>query len=258
GDGTVQAVLTALDRFRPDGPWPALAVAPGGTANMTASDLGARGSPVTFLEALARRLEEGGGASLSRVRRPVLRVEGGGAGSRSGMFFGAGVVAAGVRYFQRRLDRVAVTGERISAVAVGRVLLGLAFGGETGEAAARSATVSVDGGPAERLEGLLFLASTLERLLLGTRPYWGEGEGPIHFTLVEKGARGLWRGLPRLALGRPGRRLTPERGYRSHEAARLELTLDGPIVLDGELYEARAAEGPLRISAERVAEWVVP
>ncbi len=225
---------------------------------MTASDLGARGSPVTFLEALARRLEEGGGASLSRVRRPVLRVEGGGAGSRSGMFFGAGVVAAGVRYFQRRLDRVAVTGERISAVAVGRVLLGLAFGGETGEAAARSATVSVDGGPAERLEGLLFLASTLERLLLGTRPYWGEGEGPIHFTLVEKGARGLWRGLPRLALGRPGRRLTPERGYRSHEAARLELTLDGPIVLDGELYEARAAEGPLRISAERVAEWVVP
>jgi len=257
GDGTIQAALTALDRLRPEGVWPALAVVPGGTANMTARDLGAVGPPVERLEAL-REWRDAGTPRRAVVRRPILRIGRPGEEPLSGMFFGAGVVAAGVEYFQERLDGIKTTGERVSALAVGRVLLDLAFGGEAGKAAARPITVSVDGRPRARFRGLLCLVSTLHRLLLNTRPYWGDGEGPLHVTLVEEEARALWRSLPRLVTGRAGSILTPDRGYHSRDACRVEIEMEGPFVLDGELYEAPAAREKLTLSSPRAPAWVVP
>lgn len=256
GDGTVHATLTALDRLAGGAPWPALAVVPAGTANVTATDLGARGSASEALESL-QRWHRGREAGLRLVRRPVLRVERPGGAPLCGLFFGAGAVAAGVRYFRTRLDRLPLGGEGLSAVAVGRVLLDLARGRATGGAAAPTVRISLDGGPERRRRGLLFLVSTLDRLLLGTRPYWGRENAPLRYTLVEEGARRLWRNLPRLALGRPGRALAPENGYHSRNVHRLAAEIDAPWVVDGELYGGKAPER-LHITAPHTPEWLIP
>ena len=102
------------------------------------------------------------------------------------------------------------------------------------------------------------MASTLHQLILGFRPFWGEEDGPVRFTVVEKSARAFWRSLPRLVQGRPGTRLTPERGYLSKNANAWELTFDGPFVVDGETYHAHAADGPCRVTAPRTVQWLVP
>lgn len=255
GDGTVQAVLTALAVRRPDRRWPRLALAPGGTANMTAKDLGADASPIRSLRSLLHwRDGDAGGARV--VHRPVLGVDRPSEDPLYGMFFGLGAVASGVRFFRRRLEGLGVVGERISAVALLRVLLRLALGGRE-ELSAGPVECAVDGRPSTTRPTLLCLVSALERLLLRTRPYWGDGGEPLHFTLLETGARNLWWNLPRVARGRPGEALTAERGYVSHDVRTVDLRFDGFFVLDGELYEARSASGPVRITAARTAEWLV-
>src|SRR4029453_13687033 len=73
GDGTVQAVLTALFDADPD-TLPLLAVLPSGTTNMVAADVEAMRHPVPALQRLLQATDEGrlGGTA---VRRPVMRAE---------------------------------------------------------------------------------------------------------------------------------------------------------------------------------------
>jgi len=107
-------------------------------------------------------------------------------------------------------------------------------------------------------EAVVFcMATTLDRLLLGARPYWGEEDEAIHFTHIRSGARRLPFALLPLFRGRGGRLLTADRGYSSRNARRLELHFDGPFVLDGELYSARSAGGPLVLTT-RTTRWIAP
>jgi hypothetical protein len=52
--------------------------------------------------------------------------------------------------------------------------------------------------------------------------------------------------------------LTPEAGYLSRNVGCVDLTFDGPFVVDGELFEARAEAGPLRITALPGVRWLAP
>jgi hypothetical protein len=117
---------------------------------------------------------------------------------------------------------------------------------------------TVDGRTIRGRESVLCVVSTLDRLILGTRPHWGAEAAPLHFTLVERHSRRFWRNLPRLARGEPGNRLTPDNGYHSHNAAAVDLSFAGPYVIDGELSTHSGEEGPLRISAVTGVRWVVP
>ena len=278
GDGTLHAALTALERRRPHAPWPALAAAPGGTTNMTVKDMGRPGSLVSYLEALGAWKEGLGGsvdaptrrapsptdappdafASGRFVTRPVLRIAVPGREPLAGMFFGAGAVSAGVDFFNRRLKPAGVPEAVGSPLAIARILLSLALGGRGRDRLAPSVVARVDGGPELARSALLLLASTLHRMIVGARPYWGAEDAPIHFTLADRDAAGTFRNLPRLALGRPGSRLTPERGGLSHNAGRILLRFDGPYIVDGELSHARAADGPLELTAPRAIRWWMP
>src|SRR4030095_12272972 len=73
GDGTVQAVLTALFDADPE-TLPLLAVLPSGTTTRGAADVDAMMHPVPALQRLLQATDEGrlGGAA---VRRPVMRAE---------------------------------------------------------------------------------------------------------------------------------------------------------------------------------------
>ena len=260
GDGTLHAVLTALERHRPEGGWPVLAAAPGGTTNMTVRDLGPSVGLLAYLEELVRSKAAGGGPDAPGriVARPVLRIAAPGREPLAGMFFGTGTVSAGVEFFNRRLRPSGIPEAVGSPVAIVRTLLALAIGGRSLDRLAPHMHVSVDGGPV--LEGpvVFLVASTLDRLIIGARPYWGDGQGPIHLTLVEREAKGMFRHVPRLALGRAGDRLTPERGWHSHDTSRALLGLDGPFIVDGELHFATSGAGPLELTASRTVRFWMP
>lgn len=257
GDGTVQAVLTALLEEEGDPRrWPPLAVLPGGSTNMIARDLGFSGSLEDELESLrlwSRADPVGGGL----VRRPVLRLERREGETLCGTFFGAGAVATGVRYWSERLKGRGPGRVHTAPLAIARILLSLTVGRAPAELVP-SLEYAVDGEPVRFREALLCLVTTLDRLILGTRPHWGEGPGSLRFTLVERDPGRLWLNLPRLARGRPGKALTPERGYHSRKATRLRMSFTGHFVLDGELFHHDATDGPLRITALEGARWLVP
>ena len=276
GDGTIHGVLTALERQHPRGPWPRIAAAPGGTTNMTVKDFGPPLSLTAYLEALRGWLEAGRGAeppttappfaplvgpaagSGRFVSRPVVTVARPSAPPLAGMFFGAGAVSAGVDFFDRRLKPLGIPEAVGSPLAIARVLASLALGGHAIDAMAPEMEIRFEEEAASSRPTVFTLVSSLHRLIVGARAYWGTEEGPMHVTLVDKGARDIFRSIPRLARGEPGDRLTPERGWRSRNAHRITLAFDGPYIIDGELYRARAADGPLEISTLRSVDWWMP
>ena len=260
GDGTLHGVLTALERLRPDSGWPILAATPGGTTTMIAKDVGPPGGLLSYLEALRLRKAAGDGphAGGRIVLRPVLRIAVPGSEPMAGMFLGAGTVSAGVDFFNRRLKPAGIPVSVGSPIAIARTLFTMATGGRALDRLAPPMTVRVERGPALDGPAVFFLATTLHRMIIGARPYWGGDTGPIHLTLVERDAQGIFRHVPRLALGRPGDRLTPERGWHSHDTPRALFGMDGWFIVDGELHHATGAAGPLELTAARTARWWIP
>ena len=74
GDGTIQAVMTALFSRRPFPEPPLLALLNGGTTNMTHQDLGMRGPAAGALERLIAWARHGDGSAVIR-QRTVMRVD---------------------------------------------------------------------------------------------------------------------------------------------------------------------------------------
>jgi len=107
--------------------------------------------------------------------------------------------------------------------------------------------IGLDGQPPEQLDCLVVFASTLERLFLGLRPFWGTEEGPVHFTAVSANPAHLLRAMPFLLRGRRGRYGTPENGYLSHNVRDVRLSFDGGYTLDGELYRPDPQHGPIGV-----------
>jgi diacylglycerol kinase (ATP) len=251
GDGTVQMVLSCLLKDRPFPRLPVLAVVPAGTTNMTALDLGVRGGPLRVLRRLQHRLREPGSSRL--VRRRAIRIQQADRADLYGMFFGAGAIAGGVRYFQSRIRRLGITGEAASGLVVLR-FLGLVLLGRSKRVVTPVQVSMRDDTGGER-EGscLLLLASTLDRLLLGMRPYWGRGAAPLHVTSVREAPARFWRSLPLLVSGRGGR-LGENDGYHSSNVRELELGMSDDFIVDGELYRA---DGPLHLSTSEPAVFLV-
>lgn len=235
GDGTAQMVLTALFRFASFETRPVLALLPSGTTNMTARDVGLAGPPLRALEKVIA-WASGDRRESDVISRSVLRIEGAlGHESLHGMFFGIGAIQEGVKYFNHRVRGLGVGGNAGSALAFVRGLLPVLRGRERGKSSFR-AGLRLDDGSTREQEWLLALVSTLERLVLGFRPYFGTGSGPLHFTAVGERPRRLLWVLPHLARGRRCRAGSPENGYFSADVTEVALATHADFVLDGEIY----------------------
>jgi hypothetical protein len=249
GDGTLQAVLDSLAEA--GGTPPHLAIVPCGTTNMTALDLGCRDAPMRMLARLRRRIE--GHEPVPLMRRSVLRVSRRSLPALHGMFFGMGIITAGVRYFREHVRGSGLSGEKAAGYAALRTLLGLVSGAGAGSIRAR---VSGDDGAAEEGSFLLLMASTLHRLLLGARPYWGTEAAPMHVTSIRAQPCALWRSLPRVLTGN-GRGLD-QRDYRSRNLRALTLACGEDFVLDGEIHPTGPEGGTVRIDADDSIRFAVP
>lgn len=255
GDGTVQAVLTSLFAEQLFRPLPLLALLCGGTTNMTSKDLGLTGSRIGALRRLIAWAHHGDGDAVI-LRRAVLKVENSShPGPLYGMFLGAGCIYQGIQFFHSRVHRLGLSGDPAHLLIFARFLLGLARR-EDALVAPVSAAIRADRADIAEGDYLLMLISTLDRLILGLRPFWGQGDNPLHFTTVSAGFRHLFRALPALAKGHGNRYAGPENGYVSVNAREIRLNMNGGFAIDGELFRADRKRGPLVIQEGGPAEFL--
>lgn len=240
GDGTVQAVLTALLGQPGATPLPLLALLRAGTTSMLARDVGARGEPLVALKKIHAW-------SMDRERdprhiheRPVLRViqEDNGE-SPCGMFFGAGAIPRGIDIFHSSMNPQGIRGELMPGLTSLRLLLAALFG-NVKLLPPTDMAIRLDKTPTQGTSYLFAMVSTLERLFLGLHPFWGKETAPLHFTALKWKAPRFLRNLPFLLRGVPTATATEENGYFSNNAARITLDFRGPFTLDGEIFQARS------------------
>ena len=247
GDGTVQQVLTVLLEARPFERLPALAVLARGMANMTAGDVGLRGRPLPLLQRLIGAARAGE-IERSIESRRILRVENIPARSpQRCMFFGAAAIYDAIEFCCGRVYTLGLKGNLGMGLTLGGLLLRGLFGGSSGAFRGHDIAVTLDDSPTIRAQRLLVLATTLERLILGSRPFWAENSGSIRFTSIAHPPVHLIRSAPKVLYG--WRRATlPREAYVSRSAERIALRLDSPFTLDGELFEPDP-EQPLVLTA---------
>ena len=255
GDGLVHGVLGALFLGGAFPTPPPLALLPRGMTNMTAADVGLGGrDPATLRRLLA--VVDRGEVERHLVRRHVLKVEYDPErpGER-GMFFGAAGVYDGIHLCTGSIHTRGLTGSWASTTTIlailARALLrgveGTGIGGDEIE-------VSVDGGPWTTGPRALILATTLDRLVLGTRPFWNNGGEPIHFTVFAHPPKGIVGYARQILFGGKTRDL-PDPPFHSRSARRVELRLDRPFTIDGEFF--RAPPGvPVVITADEEVRYL--
>jgi hypothetical protein len=251
GDGTLHAVLGRLLAPGRTGPTSAVLAVPAGTTNMSALELGVRGRPLAVLDRLHALLEKQAVDSLPARARPILQVSRAGSAPLCGFFFGAGIIARGVDYFSSHVRTSGITGELASGLVMARFLGALLGADRGGLTAPVYADIEGIEGVSGRQPFMAILASVADRLLLGARPYWGTGPGPIHATTIRARPERLYSSMLPVLRGR-GAGLRAEDGYASANVLSLAMNLEGPFVIDGQCYESKGARlilgtaGPVR------------
>ena len=235
GDGTIQHALTHL-LGNPANTWrPWIAPIRGGRTNMTAMDLGAHRDPVRGLARLIAADRAGRLAELVRVR-PVLRVEIA-EGVHYGMFVGFGMLHRAVEFVHQVFPEGKARGVFGAGIVTGVLIARAVMGGLRGVLAPDKMRIALDGEALEPREQLLVMATTLERLFLRMRPFWGREPAPVRVTLIEGGAQRFGTAAPGILRGRPPAHVRPDHGYRSRNVHELAVQLDAGVILDGELYD---------------------
>ncbi len=247
GDGTVQAVLTLIERAEIFSEPPLLALLCAGTTSMLPRDVGIPGSSTTGL-AHALRWAKSRDSSLTLKPCPILRVQrGDGQTTQCGMFFGAGVICQGIKEFHRGVNPMGWRGQIMPGLTLMQMVLAILR--KNHDKVPPLLTRSrIDGRPEEERLNLFVLISTLNRLFFGMQPYWGtEENAPLRYTEVAAEPKYMFRVIPSLFRWQKNRYAIPENGFVSHNIHTVQLEIEGDFTLDGELYAV--GQGPLTISA---------
>jgi diacylglycerol kinase (ATP) len=255
GDGTVQSVLTCLFEKHAFETPPLLAILPRGTANTTAADVGLRGKTAAALSRVIAASRAGTIADHV-LERPVLRIENlAGEIPQRGMMLGAGAIPDAIELCNREVYARGLKGDFGMGVTLAAILLGSALGrGGNGVLRPHDIGVALDGDSEARTDRLLVLATTLHRLILGSRPFWNYDAQPIRYTSIAYPPAHLLRAAPKVLYGWRRRTLCPE-VYDSKGARRIALRLDAPFTVDGETFHS-PPDRPVVITAAEHARFV--
>jgi diacylglycerol kinase (ATP) len=261
GDGTVHAVLTCLFQRKPFRRIPLLALLRGGSTNMNIGDVGIPGRRDRALRRLLSWASSGHG-NAQLVSRPVLRVQPSrGQSSLYGMFFGAGAIIKGIEYYHRNVKNKGIYDGTATGLVTLRVLLALARR-DPGYIAPVPVSIEADPDrqrptlPAQALDCIVLMATTLEKLYLGLHPHWGKESAAIHLTILRARPAHILRAMPPLFWGKANRFATAANGFISHKVDTLRLTMDSAFTLDGELYHADSTTGPVFLGYDGPVDFV--
>jgi len=256
GDGTVQAVLTALLNGGMFARLPGIAVLAAGMTNLIAADVGMKEHPA---EALQRLLGPGDVIGRKVTTRPVLSLQlDPSEPPVHGMFLGTAGFYRAVLLVRRRVhplgaERNLAAGLGIAA-SVLRLLIGRAGKDELLQGDA--ICVDIDGDRGAKRDYLLWMATTLDRFIMHLSPFWGNGPLPLRYTAVPFPPPRLALALWPILSGRPREWMT-EAGYESGRATALEMTLNCPIVFDGEVFNPRPDRPVMLRSDRQVTFWQI-
>jgi diacylglycerol kinase family enzyme len=244
GDGTIQAVLTGLFYRQPFEQLPLLALLRAGTDSVIPGDVGLRGSRESGLRRLlkwTRNPEQNGVIAKRNIMRvrPAPDQE-----PRYGMIFGAAIVYQATRFTHRRIHSMGLGGELAPGLAVARFALAI-LTRNSRLIKPVAITLGIDQQPAQQHDFLLVVISTLERLFLGLRPFWGIESGALPISAITAEPKHLLRVFPSLARGRTHRLGIPENGYLSHRADKIQMTMNTKFTLDGQVYAPDPQLGPV-------------
>jgi diacylglycerol kinase (ATP) len=245
GDGTVQAVQTEIgERFAP-GFFPHLVLLPHGTTNMTAADLGFRNRNVKVqADFIANR------TSRVLAKRPTVRVANPKDGKvRHGMFVGTGAAWQATLFCQDAVHRVGLKGDFATFATLATAISKSVFSRANPDDPARidrpyDIELLRDGRSVLAGQHLLLLATTLDKLILGTRPFWGGKAGPIRVSTIPYPVPSIARWLLPLMYG--GEDRTVPEGARSVSGTTFEIATRTPFVIDGEFFDP-PDDAPLRL-----------
>ena len=259
GDGTVDAVITALRTRSLFTREPALALLSGGTTNMTHADVGLPGAPAAALA----RLQAAVAAGLTpeqmvarapiRMTRPDAWPE---AAPFYGFFFATAAIPRVIRQTRQRYHRHGLTGRGSEALAIAGSLRRLLSGRVTSDSLLYPQTLRLqcDAAPVREVSSVVLLATTLERLLLGLRPA-PPAPGRIGVAGLVHPYRHLGRALPAFLRGRPLPPRAEGQGLWRAQVEMLSVGGEGEATLDGELFPTQLA-APLHLTRAAPVQFV--
>ena len=231
-----------------------LALLPHGTTNMTAADLGFR---IRSVEAQAQFLADPRPRILRA--RPTLRVVNPRDGRpRHGMFLGTGAVSAATLSSQRAFNARGIGGNwapfATLAGAVARTMFVPANPADRSRVdRPYPIAIEADGRSMAGGDQLLMLSTTLEKLILGAKPFWGGGPGPIRTSVIPYPVPSIVRWLLPIMYGGENRKVPP--GAASFSSAGLAVRTPVTFVIDGEFFEPPEHEA-LRIETGPVFTYI--
>ena len=249
GDGTVQATQTLLAENKWFETMPRLALLAHGSTNMDASTLGFKPrDPDRIMEIAASD------SYLARAtdvkQRHTIRVanprEG---GPRHGMFIGSGAIWRATQYCQSVIHERGLRGDWATFTTLAAVIGRFVLGRENEDDENRIArpyhmNVETDGESMIDADQLVFLATTLESLILGAKPFWGRQNGEMRITTVDFPPPNIPMNILKVMYGIPSRNLPA--GCRSRPATSVEITTGSSFVIDGEFFDP-PRDKPLRL-----------
>ncbi len=255
GDGTVQAIQTWIAESGAFKTPPRLCLLPHGTTNMTAADLGFQRKSIADQAAFIANV-----TPQDMRTRPTLRVVNPkGRGPLHGMFFGTGAVSEATRYCQIAFNDKGIGGSWATFATLSTALFKTMFFAPNAKDPNRfdkpyDITLTTDGNQQCHGPQLLMLATTLNKLILGTQPFWGGATAPVRTMTMPYPLPNIPRWLLPVMYGAENRKAPP--GSTSTACTRCEVTSPTPFVIDGEFYEMPADE-PLRLEAGMNIEYIV-
>lgn len=236
GDGTVLAAISNLINKSPFLTQPSLSLLSAGMTNVIAHAVGQSGLPAAGLRRLVIRAEAGTTAQI--LERPVLSVDFG-----DGRPIERGFLLGGVGFYQGtqlvRRDIHSLGAKHTFAAKLGiiwSILKILAFGaGPRSGFRGEEVGFALDGA-SETRNCFMFLCSTLEEILPGVSPFWGEGAGRLKLTTIDSPPKRFARAALSVLRGKPLPWMA-EAGYLSRRAEKLEIEINSPVMIDGEKFE---------------------
>ena len=246
GDGTIHYIQTWLIERSGLAPErrPVLALLPHGSTNMTAADIGYRSKDLSGQAAMIRE----GGWRRPEAQfhdRPTVRLANPkGDGPLHGMFLGGGVLAEATLFCRDTFNRKGLRGHwgpilTLLSVGLKAIFRPARPGEENRIDRPQQMRVVADGAVMGDGGQVAVLATTLNRLVLNARPFWGPCDGAaeeaaqaLRVSLFNYPPPFLLRWLPVVLWGGPNRRVHPS--MHSRCAERVEISVRGRLVLDGE------------------------
>ena len=254
GDGTIQATFSALITRCPFDRMPAVAILPAGKTNMIAEDFGVTSArPHQYLRQLLDHVSKSG-FEKNIEERHLLKVEGiPGMPALYGMFMGTAGIVEGIRVCRRRIYPLGLPNFLAHTAAVGLIAISALTGGLGTGGNPSPIHVHLDDRGMVMGRYFVVIATTLDRLILGFRPFSKDGHGPVKFLSVENSPLTVLRSLWLAVTGGMKKKTIP--GLNSRNVSKIKLKLDAAVTLDGELYEMKNG-GEIHISSDEKLRFV--